>query len=116
VLKAGRFPLGLGIGSTVLAASITDLSIGVGDGASPLPADSETSVAAQPRLPVSMRVVDVVVLDDGAVSFSFAAPVDAAVLVAQLAATDQLVVVGTLAADQALSATPSSDSAAEDSP
>lgn len=116
VLKAGRFPLGLGIGSTVLAASITDMTIGVGDGAGPLPADSDASVDAQPRLPVSMRVVDVVVLDDGAVSFSFAVPVDLAVQVAQLAATDQLVVVGTLAADQVLPTVSVADPATEDSP
>jgi hypothetical protein len=43
-------------------------------------------------------------------------PVDLAVQVAQLAATDQLVVVGTLAADQVLPTVPVADPAAEDSP
>lgn len=99
VLDAGRFPLGLGVGSTVLAASLTDLSIAgpSAEGAPPPDPDSPTGPVS--TLPVSMRVVDVVALDDGSVSFSFAVPLESAVLVAQLAATDQLVVVGTLAAD-----------------
>lgn len=101
VLEAGRFPLGLGVGATVLAASLTEATDLVGgDGVSS--ATPDETLDDQPTLPVSMRVVDMVVLDDGAVSFSFAVPLDRAVLVAQLAATDQLVVVGTLAIDQVL--------------
>ena len=42
---------------------------------------------------VAMRVIDLVLLDNGSVSVSFAVPVRDAVLVAQLSATGQLVVV-----------------------
>ena len=101
VLEAGRFPLGLGVGATVLAVSLADLST-VADDAALSASRPDASLDDRPALPVSMRVVDAVVLDDGAVSFSFAVPLERAVLVAQLAATDQLVVVGTLAADQVL--------------
>jgi hypothetical protein len=75
VLRAGRFPLGLARGDVALAA----------------PVDAAAAAAAEP---VSVRVIDVEVGVDGELSVTLAVAADSAVAVAQLAATDQLLLVG----------------------
>jgi|JI10StandDraft_1071094.scaffolds.fasta_scaffold16321_2 flagella basal body P-ring formation protein FlgA len=75
VLRAGRFPLGLARGDVALAA----------------PVDAAAAAAAEP---VSVRVIDVQVGVDGELSVTLAVAADSAVAVAQLAATDQLLLVG----------------------
>jgi len=75
VLRAGRFPLGLARGDVSLAA----------------PVDAAAAAAAEP---VSVRVIDVQVGVDGELSVTLAVAADSAVAVAQLAATDQLLLVG----------------------
>ena len=75
VLRAGRFPLGLARGDVALAA----------------PVDAAAAAVAEP---VSVRVIDVQVGVDGELSVTLAVAADSAVAVAQLAATDQLLLVG----------------------
>lgn len=75
VLRAGRFPLGLARGDVALAA----------------PVDAAAAAVAEP---VSVRVIDVEVGVDGELSVTLAVAADSAVAVAQLAATDQLLLVG----------------------
>lgn len=72
VLRAGRFPLGLARGDVALAAPI------------------DASAAA----PVTVRVIEVQVGADGDISVSLAVAAEHAVAVAQLAASDQLLLVG----------------------
>ncbi|MFZ9629590.1 MAG: hypothetical protein ACO3C1_09610 [Ilumatobacteraceae bacterium] len=94
VLDAGRFPLGLGVGDVVLGAPLGAAALAVGDGApSGAPADATGSVGDDASPAVTMRVTDLVALDNGSVSVSFAVAARDAVLVAQLSATGQLVVV-----------------------
>ena len=114
VLEAGRFPLGLGVGDVVLGAPLGAAALAVGDGsaagglgstgagsASGSGTGSGTSSGsgaaaagdASTSGAILMRVIDLVALDNGSVSVSFAVPVVDAVLVAQLSATGQLVIV-----------------------
>jgi hypothetical protein len=72
-LKVGRLPIGLSVGDGALAAPMQ-------------PGDSTQ--------PVTVRVVALDRLKDGTASVSLAVPGDSAVVVAQLAATDQLVLIG----------------------
>jgi hypothetical protein len=72
VLKAGRYPAGLGRGDVALAAAI--------DGSS---------------TPVTLRVLDTRTGEGGSLTVTLAVPAANAVAVAQLAATDRLVLVGT---------------------
>jgi len=72
VLRAGRFPLGLARGDVALAAPL------------------DASAAA----PVTVRVIEVQVGADGDISVSLAVAAEHAVAVAQLAASDQLLLVG----------------------
>jgi hypothetical protein len=72
-LKVGRLPVGLSVGDGALAAPMQ-------------PGDTTQ--------PVTVRVVALDRLKDGTASVSLAVPGEAAVIVAQLAATDQLVLVG----------------------
>lgn len=73
VLAVGRLPVELGPGDVALAAALD-------------PADPMTSVSA--------RVLDRAVTPEGAVGLTLAVPADAAVDVARLAASEQLVLVG----------------------
>lgn len=92
VLVPGRFPAGLGAGDLVIGASLSASDSPSTD--SPLVA--EGVVIEQPDTPettsVVMRVLDLVSLESGSTSFTLAVPETRAVWVAQLAATDQLVV------------------------
>ena len=78
VLKPGRLPAGLTTGDRAVAAPLQ-------------PGD--------PGAPVPVRVVDITVADDGTATLSLAVPDASAVAVAQLAATEQLVLVGQPAGD-----------------
>jgi hypothetical protein len=73
IVKVGRLPIGLALGDAALAAPMQ-------------PGDATP--------PVSVRVLALDHLKDGAVSVSLAVPAESAVVIAQLAATDQLVLVG----------------------
>jgi flagella basal body P-ring formation protein FlgA len=73
VLQAGRFPAGLGPGDSAMAAPLAPGSSGT---------------------PVPVRVVDSEVTAEGDLSFTLAVAAADAVAVAQLAATEQLVLVG----------------------
>lgn len=73
VLKPGRMPSSIAAGDEAIAAPLQP-----GDAA----------------VPVAVRVIDVTVADDGTTTVSLAVPDASAVAVAQLAATDQLVLVG----------------------
>lgn len=108
VLDAGRFPRGLTVGDIVVGDSIADpatssldafVDVGRTDATS-------TTVVDAPALPAVMRVIDLVALDDGRLSISLAVPIASAIEIARLAATDQLVVVGTLLAEQLATVTP----------
>ena len=72
-LKPGRLPGGMVVGDLAIAAALQ-------------PGDTTA--------PVAVRVLDLTVAKDGTTSMSLAVPASDAVLVAQLAATDQLVLVG----------------------
>ena len=72
-LKVGRMPSGLAVGDAALAA--------------PMQQGDTTP-------PATVRVLTLDHLKDGTTSVSLAVPADAAVAVAQLAATDQLVLIG----------------------
>jgi hypothetical protein len=72
-LKVGRMPSGLAVGDAALAAPMQ-------------PGDATP--------PATVRVLTLDHLKDGSVSVSLAVPADVAVVVAQLAATDQLVLIG----------------------
>jgi hypothetical protein len=73
VLQAGRFPAGLGQGDTAVAAPLA-------------PGSAPSSVP--------VRVIDSAVTAEGDLSFTLAVAVADAVAVAQLAATEQLVLIG----------------------
>ncbi|MGB8859007.1 MAG: SAF domain-containing protein [Ilumatobacteraceae bacterium] len=73
LLKAGRFPAGLARGDIVVAAPIDAIAGGV---------------------TTAVRVIDVVAATDGDLSVTLAVPAQQSVAVAQLAATDQLLLVG----------------------
>jgi len=73
LLKVGRFPAGLARGDTAIAASI--------DATSEAP-------------PIPVRVITAEFDADGAFAVTLAVPADSAVLVAQLAANEQLLLVG----------------------
>lgn len=77
VLKPGRSPAGLASGDSAIAAPLQP-----GDAAAPVP----------------VRVLDVSLADDGTSTLNLAVPEVSAVAVAQLAATEQLVLVGDPAA------------------
>ena len=92
VLKPGRFPAGLTRGDLALAAAISEpLDTTVAQ-----PADgsagTDDTVPAPQSVPV--RVLDARVTDDGGLSLTLAVSAEQAVAVAQLAATDQLLLVG----------------------
>lgn len=101
VLEAGRFPLGLGIGDVVIGAPLGAAALTIGDGSAGTGSTSgeratgSTEGAADLTSPdvMTMRIIDLVVLDNGSVSLSFAVPNASAITIAQLAATGQLVVV-----------------------
>ena len=75
LLAAGRYPAGLGRGDTAIAA----------------PVDAAATVDAAP---VDVRVIDVEVAADGDLLVTLAVPAGRSVAIAQLAATDQLLLVG----------------------
>lgn len=108
VLEAGRFPLGLGIGDVVIGAPLGAAALTIGDGSSSngpssgptngtstggAAADGDGVDAVTTPDAMTMRIIDLVVLDNGSVSVSFAVPTVSAISIAQLAATGQLVVV-----------------------
>lgn len=83
LLSVGRFPAGLSRGDVALAAPVTSVDV---------------SVAAST---VAVRVLDVEASDDGELTVTLAVPAAQSIAVAQLAATDQLLLVGQAsAADQ----------------
>jgi hypothetical protein len=73
LLKVGRFPAGLARGDIAIAASLDSAAVGV---------------------PVAVRVIDVQLGANGELSVTLAVPADQSIVVAQLAATDQLLLVG----------------------
>ena len=73
LLKAGRFPTGLARGDLAIAAPVA---------------------AAAAGITVAVRVIDVQLGADGDLSVTLAVPADQSIAVAQLAATDQLLLVG----------------------
>lgn len=73
LLKVGRFPAGLARGDIAIAA----------------PLDAATA-----GITVAVRVIDVQLGADGELSVTLAVPADQSIAVAQLAATDQLLLVG----------------------
>lgn len=73
VLAAGRFPAGLGRGDLAVAA----------------PIDAEAATA-----PVTVRVIATTLDPEGRLVVQLAVPADSAVAIGQLAATDQLLLVG----------------------
>ena len=79
LLKVGRFPGGLARDDIVIAA----------------PVDAATA-----GITVDVRVIDVQLGADGELSVTLAVPVDQSIAVAQLAATDQLLLVGKTMAAQ----------------
>lgn len=81
VLRAGRYPLDLARGALAVAAPVDTT-----DDASPGGAATST--------PVEVRVLDVQARGDGDILVSLAVAQEHAVAVAQLAATDQLLLVG----------------------
>ena len=72
LLKAGRFPTGLARGDLAIAAPVD---------------------AAATGITVAVRVIDVQLGADGDLSVTLAVPADQSIAVAQLAATDQLLLV-----------------------
>lgn len=83
LLRVGRFPAGLARGDLALAAPVASLDVTV--------ATTATAV----------RVLDVEVDGDGELTVTLAVPAAQSIAVAQLAATDQLLLVGqALAVDQ----------------
>jgi hypothetical protein len=78
VLQTGRFPIGMAQGSTAIALPIDD--------------------AAATAPGVEVRVVEADMTDGGELSVTLAAPEAAAAAIAQLAATDRLVLIGMPAA------------------
>ncbi len=73
LLKAGRFPTGLARGDLAIAAPVD---------------------AAAAGITVAVRVIDVQLGADGDLSVTLAVPADQSIAVAQLAATDRLLLVG----------------------
>ena len=86
LLASGRYPAGLARGDTALAASIdttTDTTITAGT------ATNDITTHA-----VEVRVIDVEVGADGGLLVTLAVPAGQSVAIAQLAATDRLLLVG----------------------
>jgi hypothetical protein len=94
VLEAGRFPAGLAVGDTAVAASLAAPADVLGGAVSAGPNDSAGSSGASGLAPVIVRVVDVSPGADGSLSVTLAVDELHSVAVAQLAATDRLVLVG----------------------
>lgn len=78
LLKAGRFPTGLARGDLAIAA----------------PVDAAAVDAAAVGITVAVRVIDAELGADGDLSVTLAVPADQSIAVAQLAATDRLLLVG----------------------
>lgn len=84
LLKVGRFPAGLARGDIALAAPVARLDVTV----------AATAIA--------VRVLDVEASDDGELTITLAVPAAQSIAVAQLAANDQLLLIGqVVAVDQA---------------
>lgn len=93
VLQAGRFPAGLAVGDTAIAASLASATNVLADAVSPTPTAEEAGSGAA-NAAVIVRVVDVSAGADGGLSITLAVDGAHSVAVAQLAATDRLVLVG----------------------
>ena len=83
LLKVGRFPSGLARGDVALAAPVASLDVTV----------AATAIA--------VRVLDVEASQNGELTITLAVPAAQSIAVAQMAATDQLLLIGQAAADQA---------------
>lgn len=93
VLEAGRFPAGLAVGDTAIAASLAapaDVLAGATSPTSTVPGDDTSTTPGM----VVVRIVDVVPGADGTLSITLAVDAAHSVAVAQLAATDRLVLIG----------------------
>ena len=89
LLAAGRYPAGLARGDTALAASIDAAVVAA---ATATTTDAATNDITTPA--VEVRVIDVEVGADGGLLVTLAVPAGQSVAIAQLAATDQLLLVG----------------------
>lgn len=93
VLEAGRFPAGLAVGDTAIAASLAapaDVLAGATSPTSTVPGDDTSTTPGM----VVVRIVDIVPGADGTLSITLAVDAAHSVAVAQLAATDRLVLIG----------------------
>lgn len=93
LLDVGRFPAGLAIGDSAVAAPLGGSAEVIAGGVVGDPVDGVTVDGAQAAT-VVVRVIDVERVDDGRLSVTLAVDALRSVSVAQLAATDRLVLVG----------------------
>jgi len=94
VLAAGRFPSGLAVGDTAVAASLAAPADVLGGAVSANPTEIAGTPDASSPTAVIVRVIDVAPGADGSLSITLAIDELHSVAVAQLAATDRLVLVG----------------------
>jgi hypothetical protein len=93
LLDAGRFPLGLARGSAAIAVPLETATTSVIDASDPV-APIERSASTPADAAIEVRVLDAQLDERGALAVTLAVPADVATRVGQLAATDQLVLVG----------------------